>query len=321
MEYKKYLIFDCYHDICTYLDTLDRNLKLSGHIEITETWDKVQEVGHLVNRNSKRYYILTPPEKWRILGPEYLIKDSIDDNPALLEENIFKIYKFLNVDKEREYSHSNYLVEPMSLDYKMHVNIRFTQKNFFDSHGNLVKVEYYENSDVNINALGIKSVTYNNKILEVLFTYFYATDGYLNYRESLRKWIKMDNSFGNELVKRKYYDSADAKKVGERRRRNVQNTLETKVGTALFLNRGSSLVGGNNTFQTVKDADIYGKPLLNTMSHYFDNYVKNDEHSELLTAILNIDTTIYDWVLDNDPFTQKTIQQMIIDTIQESLLN
>ena len=141
MEYKKYLIFDSYDKMYTYIDVLDRNLKIIGLIGVDQSWDTPKLVGIKNDVVSGRYFINTPHKQWYFHGPEFLISESIDTNPASILENIFKIYDYINDDLKHNYLNSNYLVEPHSLDYKKDVKIRFAQKHTFDDYGNLVLVE------------------------------------------------------------------------------------------------------------------------------------------------------------------------------------
>ena len=83
------------------------------------------------------------------------------------------------------------------------------------------------------------------------FEYFYGSDGYLNSRTSKRYWYKKDGTRGDDYTKTKPYENTKGKLAGTRRRQNVQNIMENKVGTALFLNRGSTLIGGNGTFDGI----------------------------------------------------------------------
>jgi hypothetical protein len=313
----KYIIFENLEKCSLYLDILNRNLKIERLIRDIETWDIPHRVGSKTNNESKRYWMNTPPDKWLKYAPRFYEEES-DDDLDELEENIYKIYTFVNEDADKKVN--NYLISPKSLDYKKDVSIRFAPVETFDVYGNLIKVEYYENETVDINPLGVKTVTQTNKIVEAEFNYVYGNDGYLNYRDSTRRWYRLDGSEDAVVVKRKNYNNNKAKKAGVRRRTNVKNIMEQKVGTALFLNRGSSLVGGDDTFTTVSQADDYGRPLLNTLSDVMYKYIDNNEHTGLLDAINNIDTVEFDWVLDIDPFTGKTIQQLAYDIFNDSYL-
>jgi len=319
MEYKKYLIFENLENCQNYLFNLNSNLHNLGVIDIKDSWDIPRKVGINTNTFSKRYWIYSPKEEYITLGDRSLVSEMIDSPiPSDLTENIFKIYNFVNGDADNRID--NYFRDPISLEYKKDVNIRFPTEEIFDVYGNLITINYYESVNIDINPLGIKTTTYINKILTVSVNYVYGDDGYLNYRDITREWYLLDDTIGCSITKRKFYTNNQAKKAGERRRKNIQNILETKVGTALFLKKGSPLVGGDGTFNTVAEADTYGKPLLNALSIYFNKYITNNEHDLLLNEISNIDETTYDWVLEIDPFTNKTIKQLSYDIIQDSIL-
>lgn len=231
MEFKKYIIFESKDRLSLYLNILNRNLKVAGLIKEKETWDRPRVVGS-GDHTSKRFWLNSPREEFQSYAPTSFIEETTDTYPIDLQENIYKIYCFVNEDADKKVL--NYLVKPNSLEYKKDVNIRFAQEEEFDQYGNLIKVVYYEYETVDINPLGIKTVNYFNKILEATFVYTYEADGYLNYRDATRAWYKMDETIDAHITKRKFYNTNQAKKAGERRRKNVQNIMEQKVGTSLF---------------------------------------------------------------------------------------
>ncbi len=319
MEYKKYIIFDDLPSCVFYLSLLNSSLREKNLINSEESWDTPRKVGENTNTFSKRYWLKKPPKDFFEHSLKSIIDDSSDILPSDINEDIYKIYNFINEDSDKKIK--NYLLSPASLDYKKDVNLRFAIKEHFDIYGHLVKSEYYEKSQVTSNPLGIREEIFNNKILEVEFDYYYGTDGYLNYRNVNRTWFLVDDSKGSSIMKTKFYSNNKAKKAGERRRKNVQNIMENKVGTALFLTKGSALVGGDGTFNTVAEADEYGKPLLNSLYLEFNSYVTNNETATLLNSILNIDEIEYDWIMGIDPVTGKTIKQLAYDIIRDSIMD
>lgn len=318
MEYKKYIIFEDIIRCVMYLNLLNNSLKEKGLIKTNETWDVPRKVGDKTDSFSKRYWLKKPIGDFFDYSTKELIQESTDEVPWNKNEPIYKIYRHINEDADKKIT--NYLVPPSSLNYKHDVGLRFVSKNTFDQYGNLIKVEYFEKSKINIDSFGIRNEEYENKILDVFFEYIYESDGYLSHRNVKRRWYKEDGEYF-DLDKTKYYDNNNAKFAGTRRRQNIKNIIENKAATALFLTKGPIEIGGDGTLNNVAQADNFGKPLLNSLEPYFNRYISNNEFVELRDAIADIDTEKYQWALNIDPFTGVNIIDLCVSILNDSSLD
>ena len=311
-NWKKFLIFDCMEDGQMYQDAIDSIMREDGYIKSNEIYCEVKEVGWESGKTSGRSYVLSPPQQYRHVAVS-LLQESIDTNPALMEEDCYKIYQFINQDKKK--GCVNFVTEPYSLDYKKDVDKRFAKEMFFDQYGWLSKVVYYESSSVSINPVTlVKTITYTNEILTVDFTWNVGSDGYTSDRSVTRKWMKESGTYSPSVSKDKIYTTFEAQNEGYRRRKNVSNILKGEVVGNILETEWNGVDVVN-----VLDAQDLGMPALNEIKVNLSGFEENNTVSDLITAIDGLSSVTYPFLENLVPSKgNKSIRQLAKDRVVNS---
>lgn len=156
---------------------------------------------------------------------------------------------------------------PYNLDYDV---VGLHKRQYFVK-GELLKVEYYGQYDVNTN-------TYTDLCIQEDRTYN-RSNGFLSNRDMLIQWFKSDGTVGATKNTKKYYNTFDAIIAGNTRRENIIDEVKiVAVGLMAMVEQIS-----------MDQAQVVGKDFLSAISSNITLYVKGNEQ-ELIDQITN-DTT------------------------------
>ena len=290
----KYIIFDSVKKGKEYQIEIDSLMIEDGFIKEGQTYSEVKKIGWEVEKTSGRAYVVSPPEKYRGSISSSFLKQSMEENPALIEENNYLIYYFLNEDGYRKFR--NFTEVPISLDYKKDVNIRFAKKIEFDKYGFVTTVTYYETVNVTINETNLaREYEYVNEILKVSFEWNIGIDGYISNRTVNRQWKKEDGTYSSDHIKTKDYSIIEGQNEGIRRRRNVANLLKQNIVGAIM---EVEFIDSNPL--NIIEAQNLGIVPLNEIKESLLGFEENNSINDLVNAINNLSIETY-------PFLNKKV--------------
>lgn len=203
------------------------------------------------------------------------------------------------------------LFDPLAIDHKKDVNIRFAEKNTIDDRGFKIKTEIYEYSIVTVQPVSfIRSVEYYNLIKIIDINYVIGADTGPLSRTEIFSFVREDGSVEQlEDFKIKYYSSTEGITEGVKRRHNVIDKLKSTV-VYLLMQTEQPL--------SVPQAENMAKPITLLLENEISGFIEGNTRAELEQAIASC--TGFDWLNNVINGDGQTIRDLMVYTINISEL-
>lgn len=224
-----------------------------------------------------------------------------------IQDSPFKIYNFTREGVNR--------FDPLAIDDKKDVTIRFAEKHTLDAKGFKISTEIYESDVVTITQpFLIRSIAYNNLIKKIDISYQIGSDNSLLSRTEQFCFYRENGDEVCVSTKVKHYDAVTAIAEGVRRRHNVMDRVKASLVGLLIETEVPK-----GTIANVPEAEDLAKPLALSLSDEITGFIEGNARTELEGAIFAL--VGYPW-LDNTVPSQggATIRQILISIVNASQL-
>lgn len=290
------LIFDNYTLTPNTTYVIDNNLKKINNFDLINIYFFSGKLEIIDNNNVIIYDNKIFDTIWSFWKPINVQKD--------LNPNYYLLYDYLTYDaiigKYYDFSQA-----PQSVDYIKDVNIRFARKETF-TRGFLTNVEYFESSTT-----GENNITYYTKpILNVNMKYHINDIGYVEYRETKRKWVRADGLYSTEYkTTTKKYNGIMSREEAIQRRNNIINQLIIDIVSIAY--------SAYYLTKTFNEVELMVLPLLDSLENETNKYIKGNLQP-LILGIMNADTVQNPWLLI--PISNGTLHDYIENKLLEAIL-
>ena len=305
-EYKKYSICQSREVAEINLAIIENNMRVKGELGEDQHWAKPLQVGIKQEIVTIKHFYKNPIDVEFLKNT--LDTEQTDINPIDMDIKEYKIYKYLLNDLL--FSYPDPTEPPHGLNYKTGLKIKLYPHYIFDQMGFLIEVTYYETVDFQTDG----SVFYDGPVVNAKMDYF-VKDGYVISRNVTRCWTYSDGTWSDVAkVTNKIYNSKLSKEEGRRRRSNVIDNLQMAVVYAILIGNG---------FTSIDDAEAYGMPLMNELSHHLESFIASgfsrtidNEPPLILTAVTSSQVSWVDLPFPLNPSV--TYRLFIFDTLVKS---
>ena len=204
--------------------------------------------------------------------------------------------------------------DPLAIDDKKDVLIRFSEKVTIDERGFKTKIEQYESDLVTIDPVTlVRTITYSDLVKCTDVSYVIGSDDALLSRTETYSFVKevdnVDTLLPVGIPKVKGYTGVESLSEGVKRRENVINMLKQRTAYYILLTEASV----NN----VPEAEVASKSIGEAVAVETGNFISINTANHLIAAIAGIVDTRLDNVVDGNG---STIRDVMMFTIQNSNL-
>lgn len=204
--------------------------------------------------------------------------------------------------------------DPLAIDDKKDVLIRFAEKVTIDDRGFKTKIEEYESDVVTIDPVTlIRTITYADLVKCTDVSYVIGSDDALLSRTETYSFVKevdnVDTLIPVGTPKVKGYTGVESLSEGVKRRENVINMLKQRTAYYLMLTEAS--------VTNVPEAEVAAKSIGEAVAVETVNFISINTADNLITAISLIADVRLDNIVDGNALT---IRDVMMGTIENSNL-